>query len=176
MPAEIIPTSPSPRFPGRLVDSGTGPALVSKHSAPNISCLCEATSDGLTIEAATRLSSVTSNAMSPRLNNYIRTHRRRHAITLDELALLIGHKRGGPIGCVERDVRKPSLSMQIALAYIFSIPPEELFPTLHNEIRFGVLKRAEALYQALQGQPGKVARTKLDFLESIIRPDDPHDL
>jgi transcriptional regulator with XRE-family HTH domain len=110
--------------------------------------------------------------MSSRLNSYLRTHRRRHGITLDELALLIGHKRSGPIGNVERDLRNPSVSMLIALAYIFATPADELFPRLHDEIRFGVLKRAEALYEALQGQPGPVAHAKLDLLERIIRPVD----
>jgi DNA-binding XRE family transcriptional regulator len=110
--------------------------------------------------------------MSSRLNSYLRTHRRRHAITLDELALLIGHKRDGPIGNVERELRNPTVSMLIALAYIFAVPAEELFPKLHEEIRFGVLKRAEALYDALQGQPGPVANAKLNLLESIIRPGD----
>ena len=107
--------------------------------------------------------------MSRRLNSYVRTYRRLHALTQDELALLVGFKRGANISSLERGQRKPTTSILIALAHIFAVPLDDIFPARCQEIHFGVNKRAEALYEALQGVPGPVARAKLDLLETIIR-------
>ncbi|UCI07336.1 helix-turn-helix transcriptional regulator [Mesorhizobium sp. B1-1-8] len=109
-----------------------------------------------------------AKCMSSNLKTYVRTYRRLHALTQDELALLVGLKSGSSLSGLERNVKVPSASLLISLAYVFAVPVEDVFPAYYEQVIRGVENRAEALYEALQGHPGLNARTKLDLLEDII--------
>ncbi|ESZ51051.1 XRE family transcriptional regulator [Mesorhizobium sp. L2C054A000] len=107
--------------------------------------------------------------MASSLKSYVRTYRRLHALSQDELALLVGLKRGSSISSLERRGSVPSAPVLIALAYVFAVPIEDVFPVYYEQVTHAVESRADALYEALQGHPGPDASAKLDLLESIIR-------
>ena len=106
--------------------------------------------------------------MDQRLISYLRPLRRRWGLTQRELAFLIGAKTHSAISQIEALKGYPSLAGAIACSIIFDTPPLELFPELHVKMHDKVLSRADELYQQLQGNPSRVTRAKLDFLEEVL--------
>jgi len=68
----------------------------------------------------------------------------------------------------------PSLAEAIACSIIFDTPPIELFPELYAKVYEFVLSQAKELYEELQGNPSRVTRAKLDFLEEVLARTHPH--
>ncbi len=115
--------------------------------------------------------------MTTRLISYLRPLRRRWGLTQKELAFLIGAKSGAAISRLERLQRTPTLTAMIACEIIFDAAHMKLFPERYAQVREAVLARANELYEALQGNPSRVTRAKLDFLESVLtRTEGNHEL
>jgi transcriptional regulator with XRE-family HTH domain len=106
--------------------------------------------------------------MDQRLKSYLRPLRRRWGFTQREIAFLIGVKSGTAVSRMEGSKRNPSLSVMLAVAFIFNASLEELFPSLMSEQYEALLRRARELYEQLQGDPSKTTRLKLDFLEKLL--------
>ena len=106
--------------------------------------------------------------MDQRIISYLRPLRRRWGLTQKELAFLIGAKSGGVISRIEGLKRVPSLAAALACEIVFDTPPLELFPEIFSTMQDGVLDRANDLYEELQGDPSRVTRAKLDFLEEML--------
>ena len=106
--------------------------------------------------------------MDHRIKTYLRPLRRRWGITQKELAFLIGAKTGPAISRIEGGTRTPSRVTAFACALVFGATLPELFPEFSSEIREDVRRRANELYEELQGNPSKVTRLKLDFLEDVL--------
>jgi hypothetical protein len=51
---------------------------------------------------------------------------------------------------------------------VFGIPAAQLFPQMFKEVHEVVRRRANELYEELQGNPSKATRLKLDFLEELL--------
>src|SRR4051812_26389174 len=98
---------------------------------------------------------------------YLRTHRRRWALTQGELAFLIGTKGNTIVSRIEDQKRSPSLAAAFICELVFATPLVDIFPGLVSEITEGVLERARILYDDLQGDPTNETRIKLDFLENV---------
>jgi transcriptional regulator with XRE-family HTH domain len=94
--------------------------------------------------------------------------RRRCGITQRELAYLIGAKSAGVISRIEGLKRVPSSAAAFACEIIFDTPPLDLFPEHFSALHQGILDRVNNLYEELQGNPSKVTRAKLDFLEEVM--------
>ena len=107
-------------------------------------------------------------SMTKTLASYVRTYRRRWALTQDELAGLLGYETGAIISALERNVREPSMKAAHGLALIFDTSPDELFPHLHLTTENEVLDRARDLYERLQGNTSRSIKLKLDFLEDVF--------
>jgi DNA-binding XRE family transcriptional regulator len=107
--------------------------------------------------------------MDHKLKTYLRTLRRRWGLTQKELAFLIGASGSTNISRLEHLKRLPSLAAAIACIVIFDTSPHQLYPGLFEDIEEAVLQRANELYNELQGDPSKTARTKLDFLEEVLK-------
>lgn len=99
---------------------------------------------------------------------YLRSYRRRWALTQQELGALLGYETGSIISAMERGSREPSLKAAHGLEIIFGTAPVELFPHLHTLAERDVLARARDLYENLQGSSSNAIRTKLDFLEDLF--------
>lgn len=112
--------------------------------------------------------------MDQRFISYLRPLRRRWGLTQAEVAFLIGTRTNVTVARVESLRRYPPLAQAIAYSILFGAPPEELFPELYGKVYEFVLNRAEELYDSLQGDPSRVTRTKLDFLEEVLKRAHPH--
>src|SRR5215471_16021184 len=106
--------------------------------------------------------------MVQRFQTYLRPSRRRWGFTQGELAFLIGCKTGKSISRIEALKQTPTLNAALSCATIFNTPPVKLFPGALYESEERVLDRANELYLQLQGDPSKITRVKLDFLEVLI--------
>jgi len=106
--------------------------------------------------------------MSNKLTTYLRSYRRRWALTQDELGALLGYETGSIISALERGTREPSLKAAHGLEIIFGTAPAELFPRLHASAERDVLARARDLYERMQGTSSNALRTKLEFLEDVF--------
>lgn len=106
--------------------------------------------------------------MHHRHESYVRPHRRRWGLTQQELAFLIGVKSRTAVSRIEGAKRRPSLDAAFLCMLIFNMPAPELFPGLLSELRASIRVRASELYEALQGNPSKTTRLKLDFLERLL--------
>jgi transcriptional regulator with XRE-family HTH domain len=78
-------------------------------------------------------------------------------------------RKGGPvISRIEGGTRMPSRATAFACALVFGATLPELFPDISTAIHEDVRRRANELYEELQGNPSKVTRHKLDFLELVL--------
>ena len=106
--------------------------------------------------------------MIQRLKVYLRPLRRRSGLTQRELAFLLGLKHGATVSRIERLKRAPSLVWARTCVLVFGARARELFPGLFSEVHEAVRRRANELYDELQGNPSKTTRAKLDFLEQVL--------
>ena len=106
--------------------------------------------------------------MDHRFKSYLRPLRRRWGFTQHELAYLLGVASRTIISRVEGGKRTPSLAAALALSIVFDATQPQLFPGVISSVQESVLRGANELYEALQGDPSKATRIKLDFLEEVI--------
>ena len=112
--------------------------------------------------------------MDQRFISYLRPLRRRWGLTQAEFAFLIGTKTHAAISRIEALKAYPSLREAIACSIVFNTPLLELFPELYASAHEFVLWQAQELYERLQGDPSRMMRVKLDFLEEVLSRDHPH--
>src|ERR1044071_2939867 len=89
---------------------------------------------------------------SPKLPNYIRSHRKRSALSQDDVAFLLGARSGAKVCRYERFVREPSLQTALAFEVIFQKPVRELFAGLYRRVERQVVARAKVLTHKLNHQ------------------------
>jgi len=110
-----------------------------------------------------------------RLENYLRTHRKRSGLTQREIAFLLGWKTAGSLGRYEKRRRLPPLKTALACEEIFGISVGELFAGMRQEVGKDISKRRVQLRARLQTTAPKVndARMtahKLRWLDDRERP------
>jgi transcriptional regulator with XRE-family HTH domain len=105
-----------------------------------------------------------------RLQNYLRTHRKRSLLSQKEIAFLLGASSGGEVSKHEHFARQPSTRTVFAYECIFGVASRELFAGLFEEVEEEALKRVLALTHRLE-ETNTDPRTqrKLEFLRSILR-------
>lgn len=103
------------------------------------------------------------------IHDYLRTHRRKWAITQKELAFLLGHKSPTHISRLEQGKRIPSKDVVLACEVLFGIPPRSCFPKLYANIEETVLARAATLYERLDNETSKTAIRKKEFLSAALK-------
>jgi len=103
------------------------------------------------------------------LPNYLRAHRKRAALSQDDVAFLLG-KRGGEKVCRhELFSHNPDLETLLAYAVIFQKPAEELFTGLFRQIRREVLVRVRVLaHKTKRQRPGPMRNRKMELLLALI--------
>lgn len=79
------------------------------------------------------------------LPNYLRSSRKRLALSQGEVAFLLGTHSGAQMSRYERFMREPSLETALALEVILRRPASELFGGLYQKVREEVTARAKAL-------------------------------
>jgi DNA-binding XRE family transcriptional regulator len=104
------------------------------------------------------------------LDSYIEMHRRKHGLSQEELALLMGVDQRRTIAHLERGTRQPSFWHVVVLERLFGAPASELFQGVAEEVDRRIVEHARTLLEGPMEGPNPVAR--LEFLSKIAYPDD----
>jgi transcriptional regulator with XRE-family HTH domain len=92
----------------------------------------------------------------PSLSNYLRTHRKRLALSQEEVAFLIGVNgmdKGIKVSRDENSAREPSLETALAYEAIYGKPVRELFAGLYEQAERKVAERAKLLSFRITRKP-----------------------
>jgi transcriptional regulator with XRE-family HTH domain len=100
--------------------------------------------------------------MSSRLNNYLRSHRRRAGFSQSEVAFLLGTDEGGRISRYEKGHCIPTLRTALALATIFGASLSNLFPGIQVKIDGEVSPRIKHLRAGLEKRREEHRETAAD--------------
>lgn len=104
---------------------------------------------------------------SPLLPNYLRAHRKRLALSQDEMAFLLGMQDGTNVSRNERFARVPSLEAALAYEVIHGKPARELFAGLFENIEQEVTARAATLAKRQADKPGQRVAHQRTVLSAI---------
>lgn len=88
--------------------------------------------------------------MSKKLENYLRAHRKRSGLSLDDVALLLGTRSGTRVSRYESFERRPPLSTALCLAVIYQVSAGDLFAGLHERERLRAASQARVLVSRLE--------------------------
>ncbi len=99
---------------------------------------------------------------SPRLENYLRTYRKRSGLTQREVAFLLGSKNGAQLSRYEKQRRLPPLRTALAFEAIFKIPLAELFAGLRESVGRETSERIEKLDADVQAHRDSKRPTRLN--------------
>ena len=92
--------------------------------------------------------------MSSRLNNYIRTCRKRSGLSQYEVAFLLGAAHHAKLSRYEQGHRIPPLRTALALAYLFHISPPSLFGGIQDQVEKSIEERICLLRSELERKCG----------------------
>ncbi len=104
---------------------------------------------------------------SPRLTNYLRSHRKRAALSQAELAFLLGARSGAKVCRYERSARAPNLETVFAYEIIFNQSGRELFPKLYERIERDIAARAKVLRHRVARRPARRTRKQQQLLTRL---------
>jgi transcriptional regulator with XRE-family HTH domain len=88
--------------------------------------------------------------MSSRLQNYVRTYRRRSNLAQQDVAFLLGSRDRARVCKYESGRRIPSLRTALALATIFDVSVAALFGGIDHKAQERIAKRVAALRSKLK--------------------------
>src|ERR1700687_376573 len=92
---------------------------------------------------------------TPRLENYLRTYRKKSGLTQQEVGYLLGRETGAQVSRYEKRHRLPPLETALAYEEIFGVPVSELFAGIRQSVGRDIEKRRVALRARLQGETPK---------------------
>lgn len=102
------------------------------------------------------------------LRNYLRTHRKRWALSQKQLSDLLGIPDGNPLSRYESDKRLPNLKTALACEAIFGIPASVLFAGLYDEVEEDVMRRAKELFEDVEHRRGAVGERNRALLMDML--------
>ena len=106
--------------------------------------------------------------MAHRLNNYVRTFRKRCGLSQEEVAFLLGCHCGTKVSRYERFARVPTLRSAMALAVVLQTPVCDLFAGIHDTVLRETLMRVRTLCRRLEVSSDPAARKKLRLLQVLL--------
>ena len=106
--------------------------------------------------------------MAQPLPTYLRTYRRKWALSQRELAQLLGGTNRSKISRYERLVRTPNREALIGLEFIFSGQSGQLFPTIELSIVRAVMGNAVELRDVLIAKSDAASVRKCRLLGDLI--------
>jgi transcriptional regulator with XRE-family HTH domain len=107
--------------------------------------------------------------MAHKLQNYLRTYRKRNSLSQDEMAFLLGCQSGTKVSRYERHARRPSLETLFAYEMVFAAPARELFAGVYQKVEKKIQNRAHLLTRKLsRATPTPMATRKLQILEDYF--------
>jgi transcriptional regulator with XRE-family HTH domain len=106
--------------------------------------------------------------MSAKLQNYLRTYRKRSGLSQDEVAFLLGCQTGTKVSRYERSGRRPNIETLFAYEVMFGAPARELFAGVYQKVEKRILNRTQLLTRKLsRATPTPMAARKLQILKAI---------
>ena len=103
--------------------------------------------------------------MPHKLENYLRTYRRRAGLSQDEMAYLLGTRSGTKVSRYERLWRAPSLDTAFAYEVIFDTPARDLFAGRYERTACVTRRRMSILAERLrQGKQDRLTVHKIAAL------------
>ena len=100
-------------------------------------------------------------------SNYLRSHRKRLALSQEEVAFLLGTQSGASVSRYEQFARVPSLETALAFEAIFQKPASELFGGLYQKVQQEVVARAQSLMHKDRGKPNRRTAHRQQMLTTI---------
>lgn len=105
-----------------------------------------------------------------RLDNYLRTYRKRAGLTQSEIAFLLGRKSAAQFSRYERRRSIPTLRSAFACCLILGVTPEKLFAGVQEKTAAAVAQQIEILLSAFENKepqfrPTAVHQGKLRWLK-----------
>ena len=97
-----------------------------------------------------------------KLENYLRTYRKKSGLTQREVGYLLGWKSGGSVARYEKRRRLPPLQTALAYEAILGVPLSQLFAGIHDTARKHIQKRMLELRSELQAKTSKGSEALLD--------------
>lgn len=106
--------------------------------------------------------------MAYKLNNYLRTYRKRAGLSQDEMAYLLGCQSGAKVSRYERFARQPTLQTALAYEAVFGVPVRDLFAGIYQKVERPVSQRAQLLLRKLTtAKPDRLTVRKLEVLRDV---------
>jgi len=106
--------------------------------------------------------------VSSKLENYLRTYRKRSGLSQEEVGFLLGGHNGSKVSRYERFSRKPNLEALFAYELVFGAPARELFAGSYQKVEKRISHRAQLLTRKLnRATPNSMATRKLQILKAI---------
>jgi len=106
---------------------------------------------------------------SPQLSNYVRSNRKRLALSQGEVAFLLGKESGADVSRHENRQRLPGLEIALAYEVVFGRPLSEIFGGIYQKAEGEVAKRARILASRTNGKRDAAKRKMLGHLAAINR-------
>lgn len=102
------------------------------------------------------------------LPNYLRSHRKRLALSQDEVAFLLGALSGAKVCRYERFIREPGLETALAFEVIFQKSVREIFAGLYRKVEQQVTARAKILaHRKVSNKQGRRLNRKREALAKL---------
>ena len=111
-------------------------------------------------------------SMYKSLQNYISSHRRKHALSQSDLSVLLGAENRATVSRYEHALRLPNLETALALEVVFGLPASELFAGVAGRAKEDVSRRARALLGVVPEEPTREFAKKVELLAKLAHPDD----
>ena len=107
--------------------------------------------------------------MSQRLDNYLRSYRRRAGLSQEEMAFLLGGKDGAKVCRHERFARTPTIETAFAYEIVFGVVTSELFAGIYDQVERKTLRRVKTLLARVESsQGGRLRERKLALLREAL--------
>ena len=113
--------------------------------------------------------------MSPKLHNYIKSHRKRAGLTQKELAFLLGSRCGTKVSRYECNIREPNIYTVFAFEVVFRVSAQDLCPGMYAKVEQKVLPRAKVLLKELseRNDADQLSELKISFIQEMIAREGP---
>jgi transcriptional regulator with XRE-family HTH domain len=116
--------------------------------------------------ALSRIGMMLGHATMLRTQQYLKAHRRKAALTLEEMGLLLGLSAGA-VSQYELGKRRVPAEVMVACEAIFGTSASKIFPTLVNSVEEDLAVRTRALRDRLIDRVDLASKKKLALIGGI---------
>jgi transcriptional regulator with XRE-family HTH domain len=106
---------------------------------------------------------------SRQLSNYLRTNRKRLALSQVDVAFLLGNQSSSKVSLYENFSRTPNLQSALALEAIYKRAASELFSGLYQQIEKDVAERAKLLMEKEDSRTAGQSARRREALAELAR-------